>query len=505
MAPPPPPPPPPPGVATGPPPPGPPGPPGGPPPPPGPGGMLGFGPSLPKLISHTPKANMRNFHIDPIPKTKLSKSVFLKKNIAVNTKDVDLDKKELERIFGADASKKLKTITTSQHATNAPTLVHLIDSKRSYQISIQLTALRLSIFHIKEAVIQLDSKKLNHEQITILQSICPTAEEVGMINKYEGDVKNLAKPERFFSDMRIIPHLVERLDCWNFKLKFDSTLDLIIPEINILNDAAKEMQNSEKFFGILTIVLAISNYLNAKSRHKQCYGFKLSTLCKIRDTKSMDNKTNLLTYIVKYIEDGYSSDGLNLFFKDLHNVHRATRVSLQYLKETVQHHQHMLNVVKLTIEKYEKLTKSHIPHDDRFLNEMKPFYALGCTRMKSVNKLLTDCTENISKLVELYDEDASLNQKPEDFFIMVDGFIRDYKNVRTELAEIEKIEQERIRKEHLKANKENMLNNQRINTLLLVKEIQNVKKAVVNSGLSRKDSGQDMLSEVRRRESLRMM
>ncbi len=87
--------------------------------------------------------------------------------------------------------------------------------------------------------------------------------------------------------------------------------------------AVSEVEKSKKLKNILEIILAIGNYLNGSTPRGQAYGFKLEALKKLRDTKSADNQTTLLHYIVQLVEK-QDEDAL-AFSKDLKHVAPAAR------------------------------------------------------------------------------------------------------------------------------------------------------------------------------------
>jgi chaperonin cofactor prefoldin len=347
----PPPPPPPPGMDAPPPPPppggGPPPPPGmGPPPPPGMGGMgINTGPPLPKLPNYAPKANLRNFHIVSISKPKLQKSIFVQKGIAEGTTAIKLDTAEIEKMFGM--AEKIAHEETDEPVQPQQQVISLIDGKRAYNVGIQLASLRMPFLYIKDSIIAMDEAKVSHNQLGVIKAIAPTAEEIDTVKGYDGDLKFLAEPDKFFLEMRSIPSLRDRLDCWAFKLRFDGEVSSLRPDIESLRLGAREMQKSEKLFKFLTIVLAMSNYLNAKSRYKNSYGFKLDTLLKLRDTKTSDGKSNLLCYLIEYVERQYPD--LDRFYDDLPNVVLAKRVALSSVKETMTSLSKSLNHLQKTI------------------------------------------------------------------------------------------------------------------------------------------------------------
>ena len=60
---------------------------------------------------------------------------------------------------------------------------------------------------------------------------------------------------------------------------------------------------NEHFNKFLEIILAHGNYLNGTTMRGGAFGFKLSSLAKIAEMKTKDNKSNLLNYIVEFIID----------------------------------------------------------------------------------------------------------------------------------------------------------------------------------------------------------
>jgi dishevelled associated activator of morphogenesis len=64
-----------------------------------------------------------------------------------------------------------------------------------------------------------------------------------------------------------------------------------------ISDASRELLNSEAVERIFILILALGNYMNKGARGNSP-GFKLSSLNKLRDTKSQDGKSTLLHYLV---------------------------------------------------------------------------------------------------------------------------------------------------------------------------------------------------------------
>ena len=62
------------------------------------------------------------------------------------------------------------------------------------------------------------------------------------------------------------------------------------------------MANSKRFRRLLEVILAFGNYMNSAKRGP-AYGFKLSSLDNLTDSKSTDRRQCLLHYIAQTVRD----------------------------------------------------------------------------------------------------------------------------------------------------------------------------------------------------------
>jgi len=105
------------------------------------------------------------------------------------------------------------------------------------------------------------------------------------------------------------------------KKKFHGEITEIKQSVEILKTATLQVKNSEKFLKIMEIILNVGNYLNGSKANGQVNGFKLSSLSKLADVKSADNKTNLLDFLVEKIQTKFPD--LVSFPNDLTSIKRA--------------------------------------------------------------------------------------------------------------------------------------------------------------------------------------
>jgi len=142
---------------------------------------------------------------------------------------------------------------------------------------------------------------------------------------------------------------------------------------------------------------------------------------------------------------------LEKFYQDLPNVTLAKRVALSGIKETMTSLSKSLSQLQKTLDLYENLSEDQKPQGDKFLTQMKSFYDVAKKEYDMIEEKLQTATISLESLVELYDEDKSMVQKPEDFFKKMDDFLELYKSTKNIIIE-KRIKQEEERKKKEKKN-----------------------------------------------------
>lgn len=105
----------------------------------------------------------------------------------------------------------------------------------------------MSYHKIREAIIALDENALSPENVKNLLKCVPQPEEVmtsrprlmsgvahnrlqiAILQEYTDDKSNLDKAEQYFLEVMTIPRLEQRLQCFQFKLNFDTQMEEIQP------------------------------------------------------------------------------------------------------------------------------------------------------------------------------------------------------------------------------------------------------------------------------------
>lgn len=82
-----------------------------------------------------------------------------------------------------------------------------------------------------------------------------------------------------------------------------SRLAELVPRVDTLRRAIVQLSTSSRWKSLLGMILAVGNFVNYHSKARcNAAGIKLESLCTIADTKSVDNKTNLLHFICDTLE-----------------------------------------------------------------------------------------------------------------------------------------------------------------------------------------------------------
>ncbi|MGH0185884.1 UNVERIFIED_CONTAM: hypothetical protein FKN15_019371 [Acipenser sinensis] len=122
-----------------------------------------------------------------------------------------------------------------------------------------------------------------------LLKFVPEKSDIDLLEEHKHELDRMAKADRFLYEMSRINHYQQRLQSLYFKKKFAERVGEVKPKVEALRVASKEVLQSRNFKQLLEVVLAFGNYMN-KGQRGNAYGFKVSSLNKIADTKSSIDK-----------------------------------------------------------------------------------------------------------------------------------------------------------------------------------------------------------------------
>uniref|UniRef100_A0A8C0B9N7 Diaphanous related formin 3 n=1 Tax=Buteo japonicus TaxID=224669 RepID=A0A8C0B9N7_9AVES len=285
----------------------------------------------------------------------------------------------------------------------------VLDPKIAQNLSIFLGSFRVPYEEIKMMILEVDETHLSESMIQNLIKHLPEQEQLNALSKFKSEYNNLSEPEQFGVVMSNVKRLRPRLSAILFKLQFEEQVNNIKPDIMAVSAACEEIKKSKSFSKLLELVLLMGNYMNAGSRNAQTFGYNLSSLCKLKDTKSADQKTTLLHFLVEVCEESYQ-DVLN-FVEDFQHLDKASKVSAENLEKSLKHMESQLQqlekdlqtfpvpedkhdkfVAKIFLihakEDFQKLSRMHENMEKIYQNVMG-YYAIDLKKV-SVEEFLTD-------------------------------------------------------------------------------------------------------------------
>ncbi|XP_070824516.1 protein diaphanous homolog 3-like [Chaetodon trifascialis] len=243
----------------------------------------------------------------------------------------------------------------------------VLDPKIAQNLSIFLGSFRMPYQEIRRMIVEVDEEQLTEPMIQNLVKHLPEQEQLNALAKYKNEYPNLSEPEQFGVVMSSVKRLRPRLNHILFRLQFEEQVNNLRPDILAVNAACDEVRKSRSFGRLLELVLLLGNYMNAGSRNAQSYGFDLSSLCKLKDTKSADQKTTLLHFLAQICEEEFPN--VIKFVEDLEHVDRASRVSAENLEKSLRQMERQLLQLERDLETF----SSPDDPNDMFFTKMASF------------------------------------------------------------------------------------------------------------------------------------
>uniref|UniRef100_A0A672JXY0 Diaphanous-related formin 2 n=1 Tax=Sinocyclocheilus grahami TaxID=75366 RepID=A0A672JXY0_SINGR len=297
----------------------------------------------------------------------------------------------------------------------------------------------------------------------------PEQKELSNLAELKSEYEELCESEQFGIVMSSVKMLRPRLNGILFKLTFEEQVNNIRPDIMNVTFACEEVKKSEGFSMILELVLLVGNYMNAGSRNAQTFGFNISFLCKLRDTKSTDQNTTLLHFLAEKCEEKYPE--ILKFPDELEHVECASKVSAQILKASLDTMERHIQRLENDIQNFPKTEDKQ----DKFVEKMSISFDFSKHSREQYEKLST-MHKNMQKLYESLGSYFAFDPHTvsiEDFFgelanfrnLFMDAMRENHKKremeekikrakLAKEKAEREKLERQQKKKQLIDMNKE---------------------------------------------------
>nr|XP_013813028.1 PREDICTED: protein diaphanous homolog 2 [Apteryx mantelli mantelli] len=369
---------------------------------------------------YKPEVSMKRINWSKIEPYEITECSFWVKAREEKFESPDLFAK-LALTFGTQMKAKRALEETEEKKTVQPKKrikeLRILDGKTAQNLSIFLGSFRMPYEEIKSIILEVDEEKLSESLIQSLVKNLPEQKELNALAQLKDEYSDLCEPEQFGIVMSSVKMLRSRLNGILFRLMFEEHVNNIKPDIMAVTLACEELKKSESFRRLLELVLLVGNYMNSGSRNAQSLGFNISFLCKIRDTKSSDQKTTLLHFLVEICEENYRD--ILKFPEELEHVESASKVSAQNLKSNLDSMNHQIQRLENDIEHFPKTKDAH----DKFVEKMSSF----AKSARDQYEKLSNMHNNMTKLYENLGEYFTFDPKA----ISIEEFFGDLSNFRT--------------------------------------------------------------------------
>ncbi|XP_010189441.1 PREDICTED: disheveled-associated activator of morphogenesis 1-like, partial [Mesitornis unicolor] len=407
-----------------------------PPPPPGPppldgvmpppGAPLGF--ALKKKSIPQPTNALKSFNWSKLPENKLAGTVWTDIDDTKVFKILDLE--DLERTFSAyqrqqdffvngNSRQKEDAIDDTLSSRHKVKELSVIDGRRAQNCNILLSRLKLSNEEIKRAILTMDEQEdLPKDMLEQLLKFVPEKGDIDLLEEHKHELDRMAKADRFLFEMSRINHYQQRLQSLYFKKKFAERVAEVKPKVEAIRAGSKAVLQSSSLQQLLEVVLAFGNYMN-KGQRGNAFGFKISSLNKIADTKSsIDKNITLLHYLITIVEKKYPK--VLRLHDELRDIPQAAKVNMTELEKEINTLRSGLRAVETELD----FQKSQVQQTgDKFVSVVSQFTTLASFSFSDVEDLLMEAKELFSKAVKHFGEDTDKMQ-PDEFFGIFDQFLQ---------------------------------------------------------------------------------
>ncbi|XP_071545954.1 formin-like protein [Panulirus ornatus] len=335
----------------------------------------------------------------------------------------DVSEVDALHAFGSKRIKKLE-------------LTSLMEHTRLRNIAISRRKLDLPFDVVNRAVNSLDLKTLNVDSVELLQRMVPTDAEIKAYREYERErkpVNQLTEEDQFMLQLSKIDRLSTKLQIMSFIANFFDSVHTVTPQVHAIITASRSVRNSNKLRRVLEIILAFGNYMNS-SRRGPAYGFKLSSLDTLCDTKSADKKISLLHYIQDTVRVKFPD--LNNFEAELRFIEKAAQVSLENIMTDVCELEKGMEQTKKEYDRYRDMRSAE---GHASVAVLKDFL---CNSEDKLRKLRVETKTAQTAFAEVleYHGESSRSMAPNTFFAIFVRFTKAYKTVEQENEQRRRLE-----------------------------------------------------------------
>ena len=364
--------------------------------------------------------------------TKIDDTVFSN----LDTEEGGIDRDSLEGLFSEEPTKGAAPSTAAAPG-KIPKLT-MLDGRRKTNIEIMLqsSGLKLmSVADITAAVRTMDTDVLDGDTVKRMLGSLPDQDEQEKILAFAGEEERLGKAESYFLKLCNVPDYKNKLRAMDFEHDFAGSVSTIEGWTASIVGASRELYGSPRLPRLIALVLKLANALHApRCPAPSMVGFEIKSLLKLVDTRSFDQNTTLLHYLVALIESRDTE--LLMFMDDVPHLASASALTFTQVEAALAPLNNGLGVMASVLVKASALTDA--VGEREFLSTRLPL--LQAFHTKAAAKLAECAAELVvarrtflETAVYLGENPAKLkSDEPERFMKIVSNFAELFNKAKTE-------------------------------------------------------------------------
>ncbi|XP_034950625.1 formin-2 [Chelonus insularis] len=381
-----------------------------------------------------------------------------------------VDIKEFIDLFSRQVIERKPTIKKEE--SSKPSKIQpakILDSKRSKTVGILEKSLRVDFSEVENAVYNLDTSIISLEALRQIYEIMPTAKEIEEITTHEKEHPEipLDRPEMFLKQLSTIKNFNERIICLMFQAEFDDAISTVSSKLTNLRSTCDYLRTSQSLKKIMALILTLGNYMNGGNRMRgQADGFGLEILGKLKDVKSKAPGITLLHYLVRLVldqEKNYNFDEmLPLPIPEPADIEAASTIDFEEITKELERLEKKLQECD---KNYQIVIETCPENSTAFKEKMDTFMNRAKNELTNERENLQEAKARFIAAMYFYQytpKGTSIEKTdPKEFFALWSNFCKDFKD-------IWKKEQQRLKKERMKAIRKKLEENRKIETTKIV-------------------------------------
>ncbi|CAD5215328.1 unnamed protein product [Bursaphelenchus okinawaensis] len=208
----------------------------------------------------------------------------------------------------------------------------------------------------KRALLSLDMKVLNEDLVYAVEEKLLEPELFKKLReKPLTAFKDAPEGEKLLACLSHVKDLPNRLRAINMLLTFPKLSKELKSNLSIIAEACDEVRHSLGLGHFASLVLACGNYLmKNEKQNKDWYGYTMSLLTKLVETRDVTNKMTLLDALVVLFDKKTNGQFTEFAMKDFFHVHKAKRLVFSFEVGRVDELQKKLKVLSTYLSNFVK-------------------------------------------------------------------------------------------------------------------------------------------------------